>query len=136
MIDPRIALATQAPSVAPAINIFENALMNAQTRDLRAQQAEQQALLNPLQLQQAQQGVDLGQQSINQNRDTQRLTNLHQTGQRLKPFLDNNDLQGAQQFLLDNIAQIQTRIEHHFVFDTYPCLVISICSDFVSQCFY
>jgi len=110
-IDPRIALQGQVASIAPAINIFENALMNAQTRDIRAQQAQRAQELVPFQLQQAQQGVDINQQTLNQNRDTQRLTNLHQTGQRLKPFLESNDIQGAQQFLLDNIAQIQTRIE-------------------------
>lgn len=110
-LDPRIALAGTVPSVAPAINIFENALMNAQTRDVRSQQAQRAQALAPFQLQQAQQGVDINQQALNQNRDTQRLTNLHQTGQRLKPFLDDNNLQGAQKFMLDNIAQIQTRIE-------------------------
>lgn len=53
-IDPRISLAVQAPNVAPAIQIFENALTNGQNRAIRQQQAEQQALMSPL-LQQAQQ---------------------------------------------------------------------------------
>ena len=110
-IDPRISLAIQTPNATPAINIFENALMNAQTRDIRGQQAEQQALLNPLQVQQAQQNVDINQQTLNQNRQQQRLQNIHQTGQRLKPFLVNNDIQGAQKFLLDNVSAIQSRIE-------------------------
>ena len=110
-IDARINLAGVVPKASQAINIFENALMNAQTRDIRGQQAEQQALLNPLQVQQAQQNVDINQQTLNQNRDTQRLQNIHQTGQRLKPFLVNNDIQGAQKFLLDNVSAIQSRIE-------------------------
>jgi hypothetical protein len=50
----------QAPNVGQAINIFENALMNSQTRDIRQQQFDQQSLINPLQVQQAQQSVDAG----------------------------------------------------------------------------
>ena len=110
-LDPRISLSARAPRIAPAINIFENALMNAQTRDIRGQQAEQQALLNPLRVQQAQQGIDSGQQQLEANRQSQRLQNIHQTGQRLKPFLDAGDIQGAQKFILDNISGLQTRIE-------------------------
>jgi hypothetical protein len=63
-IDPRISLAAQVPSVTPAINIFENALNNAQTRDIRQQQMEQDAVMNPLRAQQAQQGVDINSQNI------------------------------------------------------------------------
>lgn len=110
-IDPRISLAARAPNIAPAINIFENALLNSQTRDIRGQQLKQQALLNPLQVQQQQQNVDINQQSIDTNRQQQRLLNIHQTGQRLKPFLDAGDAQGAQKFMLDNISALQTRIE-------------------------
>ena len=62
-------------------------------------------------LQQAQQTGDTNQQTLTHNRQQQRLVNIHQTGQRLKPFLDACDTQGAQQFLLDNISQIQERIE-------------------------
>ncbi len=110
-LDSRISLLGQQPKVSQAINIFENALMNNQTRDIRQQQADQQALLNPLQVQLQQQGVEQGQQALNQNRQQQRLVNVHQTGQRLKPFLESGDIQGAQQFLLDNISSIQSRIE-------------------------
>ena len=110
-IDSRISLAGVVPQASQAINIFENALMNSQTRGIRQQAAEQQALLNPLQVQQAQQNVDINQQTLNQNRNTQRLQNIHQTGQRLKPFLDAGDVQGAQKFLLDNVSAIQSRIE-------------------------
>jgi hypothetical protein len=59
-LDSRISMMGQAPNVGQAINIFENALMNSQTRDIRQQQAGQQALINPLQVQQAQQSVDAG----------------------------------------------------------------------------
>ena len=111
MIDPRISLGVQAPNAGQAINIFENALMNSQTRDLRAQQEQRAQALATFQLQQAQQGVDANTQTLNQNRDSQRLQNLHVTGQRLKPLIESGDTAGAQKLLLDNISNIQTRIE-------------------------
>jgi len=111
MLDPRILLAGQVPNIAPAINIFENALMNAQTRDIRGQQQAQQKLMNPLQLQQAQQGIDANAQALESNRQQQRLININNTGQRLLPFLQSGDIQGAQKFMLDNVSALQTRIE-------------------------
>ena len=111
MIDPRISLGVQTPNAGQAINIFENALMNSQTRDLRAQQEQRAQALAPFQLQQAQQGVTANTQTLNQNRDSQRLQNLHVTGQRLKPLIESGDTAGAQRLLLDNISNIQTRIE-------------------------
>ena len=67
MIDPRIALATRVPDVSGAINIFENAIMNAQTRDTRQAEAEMAAKMQPFQLQQAQQSVDINQQTLDAN---------------------------------------------------------------------
>jgi hypothetical protein len=64
-IDARISMMGQAPNVGQAINIFENALMNSQTRDIRQQQADQQALLSPLQVQLTQQSVDAGNAQAN-----------------------------------------------------------------------
>tara|TARA_R110000850_G_scaffold127757_1_gene246934 strand:+ start:258 stop:1484 length:1227 start_codon:yes stop_codon:yes gene_type:complete len=110
-LDARISMMGQAPNVGQAINIFENALMNSQTRDIRQQQSDQQALINPLQVQQAQQSVESNQQSINQNRQAQRLQGINITGQRVKPLIESGDIAGAQKFLLDNISAIQTRIE-------------------------
>jgi hypothetical protein len=54
-IDPRISLAAQAPKfgVSNAINIFENAMMNSQTRDSRQAQEARAQELAPFQLQQA-----------------------------------------------------------------------------------
>ena len=66
-IDPRIALATRVPDVSGAINIFENAIMNAQTRDIRQAEAERAAKMQPFQLQQAQQNVDINQQTLDAN---------------------------------------------------------------------
>ena len=115
MIDPRISLAAQAPEFASgvtnAINIFENALMNSQSRDLRQKQEARAAELHPLSVQATQQGVDSNQQLINDARSKQRLANIHETGQRLKPILLSGDTQSAQKFMLDNISRLQTRIE-------------------------
>jgi hypothetical protein len=61
-IDPRIAMQGKSPQVSQAINIFENALMNSQTRGIRQQQADQQALLAPFQLEQAKRADSQGRQ--------------------------------------------------------------------------
>ena len=111
MIDPRISLGLQVPNSAQAINIFENALMNSQKRELAQAQEQRTQELAPFKLQQAQQGVDINAQTLNQNRDTQRLQNLHVTGQRLKPLIESGNIQAAQQFMLDNISGLQSRIE-------------------------
>jgi hypothetical protein len=66
-IDPLISLAARAPDVSGAINIFENAMMNSQTRGIRQAQEQRAAELQPFQLQQAQQGVDINQQTLDAN---------------------------------------------------------------------
>lgn len=73
----------QTANVAPAINIFENALMNTQNRRLREQEAQRQAKLQPLQsqlLQQrvtsGQQAIDKGQMELQQKRELQRINSL------------------------------------------------------------
>lgn len=76
-LDSRISLLGQQPKVSQAINIFENALMNNQTRDIRQQQADQQALLNPLQLQQQQQNIDINKQTIGKGRQQQILKSVN-----------------------------------------------------------
>jgi|GEM_PF-3947353 len=110
-LDPRIALAGVVPSNATAINIFENALTNAQNRGIKSAQEARAAELQPLAMQQQQQTVDANAQTLAANRDKQRIINLNQTGQRLKPFLVNNDVQGATNFVLKNISNLQDRIE-------------------------
>ena len=127
-IDPRISLGIQTPSVRSAINIFENAINNAENRniakqasiqkmliaqqdqaakqktyDLKAKQVEQGLLLG-------EQNLALGQQELTSGRDERRLKNIHQTGQLLKPFIKNKDYAGGEKFLLDNIGNIQRRI--------------------------
>ena len=110
-LDPRIALAGVVPSNATALNLFENALTNAQNRGIKSAQEARAAELQPLAMQQQQQTVDTNAQTLAANRDKQRIINLNQTGQRLKPFLVNNDVQGATNFVLKNISNLQDRIE-------------------------
>ena len=109
-IDPRISLAVQTPNIAPAINIFENALMNAQTRDIRGAQEARAVQQAPLQNQILQQQLAAGQQTADVARDKQRITSLFQTGQRLAPFLESGDIEGAKQFIRSNISHLQDRI--------------------------
>lgn len=103
-IDPRITLGIRAPDAGNVIAKFNQNMQN---------NAEQKRIaeLHPLRVQQAEQAIESNQQGIDQNRATQRIQNIHQTGQRLKPFLDSGDTQGAQKFLLDNISSLQSRIE-------------------------
>lgn len=108
MIDPRIALGVQVPNVS---NMFENFLTNVQNREVQDQKMKESAAMLPISLKQGQQAVDMNEQTLTSNRDAQRLQNLYQTGQRLKPFLANNDIQGATKFMLDNISGLQSRIE-------------------------
>lgn len=110
-LDPRISLAVQVPRVSQALDIFERNRTGIANREIQRAQEERALALDPFKRQQLQQGIDINQQTLESNRQQQRLLNIHQTGQRLKPLLDAGDTQGAQQFLLDNIAQIQTRIE-------------------------
>tara|TARA_R110000765_G_scaffold342542_2_gene432713 strand:+ start:70 stop:1287 length:1218 start_codon:yes stop_codon:yes gene_type:complete len=111
MIDPRISLAARAPDISQASDIFQNALTAGHNRQVAQAQNQRAEALAPFKLQQAQDQGVINQQTINENRDTQRLTNLHQTGQRLKPLLLAGDNKGAQLFLLNNISAIQSRIE-------------------------
>lgn len=115
-IDPRIALAVQAPNIAPAINIFENALMNAQTRDLRAQQAQQAQALAPFQLQQAQQNVDINQQALDAGQIEQELQSenriirsVAEFGTRLKPALESGNTDQALTMLTERFTDLQSQ---------------------------
>ena len=110
-IDHRIIQSIGVRNNAPVLNMFQDTLNAAQNRNIAAAQESRRAELAPFQLQQHQQTSDINQQSINQERQKQRLVNIHQTGQRLKPLLESGNIQGAEQFLQNNIAQIQARIE-------------------------
>lgn len=110
-IDPRIIQQIGIRDNAPALNMFQNTLSQVQNRNIQQQQADQQAELQPFRQQLVEQQVAQGQQQLDQGRQQQKLNNLHITGQRLKPLLESNDIQGAQRFLLNNMSDIQTRIE-------------------------
>ena len=114
-IDPRISLAIKTPDViTPAINIFENALNNAQVRNMRQQgmaqnqqQMAQADLMNPMLVQQAQQNAAINDQNIAATRNENRFKDIFQTSQMLKPFIANNDAAGAERFILKNISRLQ-----------------------------
>lgn len=110
-IDARISMMGQMPQISKALNMFENTLSQVQNRNIQQQQADQQAELQPFRQQLVEQQVAQGQQQLDQGRQQQKLNNLHITGQRLKPLLESNDIQGAQRFLLNNMSDIQARIE-------------------------
>ena len=77
--------------------------MNAQRRDIAAAQEARQAELQPFRVEQAQREQGMA-------RNQQRLLNIHQTGQRLKPLLEAGDTDAAQRFLANNILEIQGRV--------------------------
>lgn len=110
-IDPRISLGVTVPSNVSAMNLFESALNSATNRGISADQEKRAQALAPFTLQQAEQNVAINEQTLASNRDKQRLQNIYQTGQRLKPFLANNDIQGATNFMLNNISRVQAGIE-------------------------
>jgi hypothetical protein len=68
-IDARISMMGKAPNVGQAINIFESAMMNSQTRESRQAQELRATELQPFNLQQAQQGVDINQQTLDANQE-------------------------------------------------------------------
>jgi len=76
-IDPRISLAVQTPNIAPALNIFENALTNAQTRDIRGAQEARAAQQAPLQNQILQQQLAAGQAQASQAQDQRILKSIN-----------------------------------------------------------
>ena len=88
-IDARISMMGQAPNVGQAINIFENALMNSQTRDIRQQQFDQQALLNPLQAQLTQQSVDAGNAQANDIANQRKLKSFNDFAIGNQSIIDN-----------------------------------------------
>lgn len=105
-IDPRISLAVASPTLTPAVNAFENALMNSQTRDMRQQQMAQAAIVNPLIAQQQQIATE-------QARQNQRIGNTALTAQQMRPLLvegiQSGDTARAEAFLTRNLTDIQAR---------------------------
>ena len=76
-IDPRIAMQGRTPQVSQAIGIFNNALNQSQARDIQAQQAQQQAELQPFRQQLLEQQVAQGEQQLTQGRQQQILKSVN-----------------------------------------------------------
>jgi hypothetical protein len=114
-IDSRIALAGigTAPKVSQAINIFENALMNSQTRDIRAQAMEQAAAQAPVRAQILQQQADTGALGLSNARNTERMTSLANASLKLQPILErafsSGSTEEAKVFLNQRIQNLQDR---------------------------
>jgi len=105
-LDPRISLAVASPTLTPAVNAFENALMNSQTRDIDQQQMAQAAIINPLIAEQNKIKTETARQN-------QRIGNTALTAQQLRPLLvegiETGDTTRAEAFLTRNLTDIQRR---------------------------
>ena len=76
-INPAILQNIGVNSISPVLNTFQNALNSAQTRDIRGQQAQQQAELQPFRQQLLEQEVAQGQQKASQGRQQQILKSVN-----------------------------------------------------------
>mgnify|MGYP001565202273 CR=1 FL=1 len=76
-IDHRIIQQIGVRNNAPVLNMFQNALNQQQARDIRGQQAQQQAELQPFKQQLLEQQVAQGQQQANQARQQQILKSVN-----------------------------------------------------------
>jgi hypothetical protein len=103
-LDPRISLAAQVPDIS---NLFTNFRDSLET----TKAIERNDAAAPFQQQLLEQQAASGAAQATDERSQRRLSNLYQTGQQLKPFLDRGDTQGAQNFMLNNISRLQSRIE-------------------------
>ena len=109
-IDSRIALMGRSPDVGQSINIFENALMNAQTRDIRRQQAEQQAALAPFELQRAEQQAQANERAMQEQDARRRVESIAVFSPVLRPelekALETGDTSAAQTVLTNRLNQL------------------------------
>jgi hypothetical protein len=103
-LDPRISLAAQVPDISNLFTNFRDSLE-------RSKAIERNDAAAPFQQQLLEQQAASGAAQATDERSQRRLSNLYQTGQQLKPFLDRGDTQGAQNFMLNNISRLQSRIE-------------------------
>lgn len=109
-IDPRISLQVQAPQVSQAINIFENALMNKQTRNLRASQEARAAELQPFRNQILQQQVAAGEAQAAQAQDQRILKSINDFAVTNQHIIDEAERSGdfapLQQAMVQRRAQL------------------------------
>ncbi len=107
-IDPRISLNVAVPQASQAINIFENALINSQNREIAAEQEARAAQAAPLQQQAAQQQVDIGQQEIDLTTENRIIKSISDFSPVFKPLLEAAIASGNPQ---QAIAAIDSRID-------------------------
>ena len=110
-LDPRISLAGVVPSNATALNLFENALTNSTNRGIASAQEARRAEAAPFQQQMLEQQAASGAAQATDDRSKRRFNEIYQLGQRVKPYLERGDTQGAQNFMLNHISGLQDRIE-------------------------
>ena len=103
-LDPRISLAAQGPDISNLFTNFRDSMERTKAIDRNDAAA-------PFEQQLLEQRAALGKQQATDDRSQRRLSNLYQTGQQLKPFLDRGDTQGAQNFMLNNISRLQGRVK-------------------------
>lgn len=108
-IDSRISMMGQMPQLSQAINIFENAMMNSQTRGLRQSQEQRAQALAPFQLQQAQQSVDANQQSLNDDSENRIIRSVAEFGVKLKPLLESGNTDAAQAMLTERMIDLTSK---------------------------
>jgi hypothetical protein len=110
-IDHRILQQIGVRDNKSVLNTFENALNNAQTRDIRGQQAEQQAALQPFRQQLLEQQVAQGQQQAAQGRQGQILKSVNDFALGNKTLIQNaqstGDFTGLRGALVNRSAQLQ-----------------------------
>ena len=85
-IDPRIAMGAQAPNLQSSIGLFQNTLNNIQNRKMNDQTMAQNKELQPLRVEQAQQGLDINQGKLDTNRQNELIRSIVDFSPTLKPL--------------------------------------------------
>lgn len=129
-LDPRIALLSQAPDIGPAIKTFENALMNAQIRELKEKEEGRTVKRFPLEQKARElenrllsQDIEKGVIEIEEARARQRISSVANFSLGFKPVLEravsSGNTQQAQEVLISRLATLKTRIERGEDVDTF-----------------
>lgn len=103
-LDPRISLATQVPDIS---NLFKNFRDSME----ETKQIERNDAAASFQQQLLEQQAASGKQQATDERNKRRFDNVYTTSQQLKPYIEQGDATGAQNFLLNNISKLQARKE-------------------------
>ena len=108
-IDPRIAMGAQAPNLQSSIGLFQNTLNNIQNRKMNDQTMAQNKELQPLRVEQAQQGLDINQGKLDTNRQNELIRSIVDFSPTLKPLLESGNNMGAMQALQVRKQDLQRR---------------------------